>query len=70
MKVECTLAVYELDGVRWGRSGKPPSTLIVRAHRIDNGVSGLVVVEIDGHSYSVATQDLKEAINRCSGFPP
>lgn len=66
MKITAELAIYEIDGSEVG-GGDPH--LGVESHWNRTGHDGFVVLTLpDGHSYTVSTSSLKEAVERCSGF--
>ncbi len=66
MNICASMAIYEIDGSDVG--GADPH-LEVGSHWNKTGHDGFVVLKLpDGHSYTVATRSLKEAVERCTGF--
>lgn len=65
-KVEVTIRIYERESreLPIGES----EYLVVKSHWNRNSVSGMVVLLIDGKSYTVSKCDLEKAIERCVGL--
>jgi hypothetical protein len=64
MTVNIKIPVYEIDDK--DRTGLGDPHMLIHSHW--SRTSDFIVIEIDGHKYTVAKDGLKQAIDRASGF--